>query len=418
MLRNQPSILNAAAAIDDQPVSLKARRRSAMGSIIGHTGFNVARYHTTHVFGALFPLLAGVLVFGWRALFSVLIVVAATMVAGFIWRRIGARGRPMRPAMLLWLGVVIAMMLPANLLSAGGHSSTGPSNWPSTWPMLPIAGLLIVLLCWLLGGVGSGRFHPAVVVYLLLALLYGPQMKSQFVLQRNRLLVGDLLAAPRAVEPKALQTPWKSRRILTGQDAIHCVQAATALLDFSTRRPAPDGSRVSAQALLRDHLPPMEDFVLGAVPGGIGVTSAVAVIIGGLFLLYRGLIDYRIPLLMTTAAWIALIALPIPTGNGTSPIWHWFPGHLRGVGWATGVSLANYEILASPLLFTAFFLAGSPSVRPLSRKGRAIYALLVGALAAGFQLYLSVSFGSYLALLMVGLLTPLIDKAFAPRALV
>jgi Na+-translocating ferredoxin:NAD+ oxidoreductase subunit D len=339
----------------------------------------------------------------------VLIVTCSTVFAGFIWRRIGARGRPLRPALLLWLGVVMSMMLPANLLS-GGH-------W-SAWPILLIAALLMVIVCWLLGGIGSGRFHPAVLVYLLLALLYGPQLKSGFVLQHNRLLVGDLLAAPARVEPKSLQSPWKSRRILPGQDAIHCVTPAIALIDFTTMQQAPDGSRVTAQALLRDHLPPMEDCVLGAVPGGIGVTSAVAVIIGGLFLLYRGLIDYRIPLLITVAAWMALITLPIPTGTGTNLVWRWFPGHVHGIGWETAVSMANYQVLASPLLFTAFFLAGSPSVRPLSRKSRTIYALLLGALAAGIQLYISVSLGSYIALLFVGLMTPVLDRVFVSRSLV
>jgi len=395
MLRHASSNLDptAAAAIDPEPVELKARRRSAMGSIIGHTGFNVARYHTTHVFGALFPLLAGVLVFGWRAVICVVMVVGSTLLAGLVWRRVGARGHPLRPAQLLWLGLVIAMIRPA-------------------------AGLLIVILCWALGGIGSGRFHPAVVVYLSLAVMYGPQLKSEYLLQRNRLLVGDLLNAPRQVEAKAVQFAWRSRRILPGQDALHCEPASESLIDFTRRQLAPDGSRVTAEAVLRDYLPPMEDCVLGAVPGGIGTTSAVAVIIGGLFLLYRGLIDYRIPLMITAAAWIALLVLPIPVGGTDPPAWHWFPGHARGIGWSVGLTLANYQVLASPLLFTAFFLAGSPTIRPLSRKGRAIYAMLTGVMAAGFQLYLSVSLGSYLALLLAGLITPMLDRLLISKALV
>jgi len=400
----------AAAAIETQPVALKSRRRSAMGSIIGHTGFNVARYHTTHVFGALFPLLAGVLVFGWRAIVSVMIVVGSTLLGGLVWRRIGMRGHPLRPAQLMWLGLVIAMMLPASLLTASGH--------PMTWPILPSAGLLIVILCWSLGGIGSGRFHPAVVVYLLLAVLFGPPLKSGAVLQRNHMASGDLLNAPAVSEPRALQFSWRARRIVPGQDALRVVPCAEALLDFTLKQRAPDGSRLSVEGLLRDHLPPMEDVVLGAVPGGIGVTSAVAVIIGGLFLLYRGLIDFRIPLLITVTAWLALIALPMPAGMNQPIEWRWFPGHVRGVGWSMGVTLANYEILASPLLFTAFFLAGSPSVRPLSRKGRGIYAMLIGVLAAGFQLYLSVSLGSYLALLLAGFLTPALDRVMVSKPLV
>ena len=58
------------------------------------------------------------------------------------------------------------------------------------------------------------------------------------------------------------------------------------------------------------------------------------------------------------------------------------------------------------------------AVRPLSRRGRAVYAILVGALAAVFQLYLAVSIGPYLALLCVSLFTPLIDDLFRPRTIV
>src|SRR5450432_3406125 len=91
--------------IGAEPLELKAPRRRAMGSVIGHTGFNVARYHTTHVFGGLFPLLAGALIFGWRAVVAVMIVVTTTVLTGLIWRRIGTRGHPLRPAQLLWLGL-------------------------------------------------------------------------------------------------------------------------------------------------------------------------------------------------------------------------------------------------------------------------------------------------------------------------
>jgi electron transport complex protein RnfD len=410
MMRRSSTLEPAAPPIDAEPVRLKARRRSPMGSVIGHTGFNVARYHITHVFGGLFPLLAGVLVFGWRAVLSVAIVLVVTLAAGLVWRRIGTWGHPLRPTQLLWFALVLALMLPAELLRSTPHDSP--------WALLPCAALMMVMLSWAGGGIGSGRFHPAVVVYLLLALLYAPEMKSDLVLQRHRLLAGDLLSAPDAEEPKAPQFAWRYRTILPDQDSLRVEPAAQSLQEFTRSERSPGGARLSLETVLRDHVPPLEDLVLGAAPGGIGVTSAVAVIIGGLFLLYRGLIDFRIPLLITAAAWVALLVLPIPAGIHDRHDWRWLPGHAQGVGWAMGVTLANYEMLASPLLFTAFFLAGSPNIRPLSRKGRVIYASLIGVLAAAFQLYLSVSLGSYLALLLVGLMTPFLDRCMGSRALV
>jgi len=47
-----------------------------------------------------------------------------------------------------------------------------------------------------------------------------------------------------------------------------------------------------------------------------------------------------------------------------------------------------------------------------------VYALIIGSLAAVFQLYVSVAIGPYLALLAASLLTPTFDKWFRPRTLV
>ena len=85
------------------------------------------------------------------------------------------------------------------------------------------------------------------------------------------------------------------------------------------------------------------------------------------------------------------------------------------VGLALGVTFANYELMASPLLFTGFFLATAPAVRPLVRRP-AIYAVLIGVTTAIFQLYVSVTIGPYLALLGISLLSPTLDKLFKPRA--
>ena len=64
------------------------------------------------------------------------------------------------------------------------------------------------------------------------------------------------------------------------------------------------------------------------------------------------------------------------------------------------------------------YLATAPAVRPMARRARVLYAAAAGALTAIFQLYLSVSWGPYLALLAASLLTPLMDRWFRPRALV
>jgi electron transport complex protein RnfD len=173
------------------------------------------------------------------------------------------------------------------------------------------------------------------------------------------------------------------------------------------------------ESLVRDRLPPLEDLIVGGQPAAVGHGSAIALIIGGLFLLYRGLIDFRVPMLIFTTAFVCFLILPVPVViTESSRVMRWFAMRDSSVGLALGVTFANYELMASPLLFTGFFLATAPAVRPVVRRARAIYAVLVGVATAVFQLYVSVSIGPYLALLGVSLLSPTLDRMFRPRALV
>jgi electron transport complex protein RnfD len=215
-----------------------------------------------------------------------------------------------------------------------------------------------------------------------------------------------------------------------GADALQLEPAAARLLAFTSGQKRPGRSWVSLESLLRDDMPPLEDLIIGGQPGPIGGTCAVSIIIGGLFLLYRGIIDFRVPLCVFAGAFAAFLILPVPlliTDDG--PDWRWliFRTHhlltasgLRAeqVGWAKAITFVNYEIMVGPMLLMIFFFATAPALRPMSRRARVLYGLLVGVLAAGLQLYVSISYGPYLALLIVSLLTPLLDRLFRPHPLV
>jgi electron transport complex protein RnfD len=163
----------------------------------------------------------------------------------------------------------------------------------------------------------------------------------------------------------------------------------------------------------------LEDLVLGGHPGPIGASSAIATLVGGLFLLYRGLIDYRIPLLGCLAAYFAMLLLPLPysVGEGVRP-WQSLLLSSPRADWATAITFVNYQVVASPLLFAALFLATSPSVRPVSFRGRVVFAMALGIASAAAQLYVSVPHGPYVALLVVSLLTPWLDRWLRARPIV
>ncbi len=431
---------DVAAAISDHAKVRTRERQAVRGSSqlndnLLHSGIGVERFVGMHVLGALLPVTAGWLLFGWRAIGAIAIVLISAIVSGLVWRTIGARGHRMHISQVAWMALLLSLTLPAQLLS--NHDFAGSGRF-APWPILAIAGLLISSLMWLLGGAGSGRVHPVMIALLLLVVLFQDMLSPRFVLNRRHAFSGDLLdvnSLHRAVEDgrasrgKSLDVDTSRSRqawIAVSQasdeepnSAAMMIPASQRLESFTSGHEAPDRAWISLESLVRDRLPPLEDLIVGGQPAPIGQGSAIAIIIGGLFLLYRGLIDYRVPLLVVVSALVALLILPVPVViSDNAKLWKWFALRDAGVGWQLGMTFGNYEVMASPLLFTAFFLATAPGVRPLARRARVIYAVLVGTATAAFQLYVSVTIGPYLALLAVSLIGPSLDHLFRPRTLV
>jgi len=306
-------------------------------------------------------------------------------------------------------------MLPAHLATA---RPIGDSP-PHLWAILIATGLALAILCWLLGGVGSGRIHPVLVTYLLLVIFFEQTLVPTGILQRNHLVTGDVTDTLPARTVSTGNDPWYAAPLASSHPAIEVDPASHRLWLFTTGTLQPDRSWLSLEGLLRDRMPPLEDLIVAGQPGPIGAASAVGVLIGGLFLLYRGLIDYRIPVLIVLSAGLAFLILPMPVViREDAPQWRWMVVRDSAVDMATVLTFVNYELLSSPLLFMAFYLATAPAVRPMTRRGRTIYAILVGIGTAVAQLYASVSFGPYLGLLMVSLITPSMDKWFCAKPLV
>jgi Na+-translocating ferredoxin:NAD+ oxidoreductase RnfD subunit len=379
-----------------------------------HAGVDVGRYYAMHFVAATFAAGAGVMLYGRRAVASVVIVVLAAMLSALLWQRIGARGGQVRLVHVGWLAFLLAMMLPAHWATRVDAAGYG-----QPWPILVAAGMTLSALMWVLGGIGAGRIHPVLVCYLLLQVLYGAALVPNRVLQRGYLVTGDLFHAPHPDQVPPSSEPWISAAGPGIGEAIWRPSAAQQLSHFTTGTETNDPRTwISLDVLLRDRMPPLEDFLIGGEPGPIGAGCGLGVIVGGLFLLYRGLIDYRIPLLIFVFAYLAMLVLPIPVVITDQPQYRWLVLSVPGLSWQTTLTFVHYELLAGPMLFMSFFIATSPSVRPVSKSARAVYAALIGILTAAFQLYASVSYGPYVALLIASLLTPTFDKLLRPRPLV
>lgn len=381
-----------------------ASLRPVLAGPVPRGEIGVEGFYLAHFLGALLPLTAGLVLYGWRGAAVLAGVLGSGAGAVAAWRHAGPRGRTLHWSQCMWLALLLGLMLPAHL------AARPTSGAVAAWPLVPASALLLVILLWLFGGLGSGRLHPVVITYLVLVILFRSMLVPHQVLNIDHMVSGDLLRSAPA-DARGVRESWIGRRH-NAADADFQEPAAERLTRYTSGQEVSPRRWLPLYGLLRDSLPPLEDFVVAGQPGPIGASSAIAVIIGGLFLLYRGVIDYRIPLLTCAAAYAALLVFPVPVVITDVPQWRWAVFRLPDINWSVAVTFVNYEMTASPLIFTAFFLATAPAIRPMTRRGRTIYALVLGVATAAMQLYVGVSYGPYLALLMVSLLTPALDRMF------
>ena len=128
---------------------------------------------------------------------------------------------------------------------------------------------------------------------------------------------------------------------------------------------------------------------IGDVGGSIGETSALLVLIGGLILLFTGVIKWRIPTIYIGTVFLLTWIIP-----GEDPVFH---------------------ILAGGLFLGAFFMATDYVTVPLTDKGQYIFAAGAGILVVMIRLYGSMPEGVAYSILLMNAITPLIDRYVRPK---
>ena len=137
------------------------------------------------------------------------------------------------------------------------------------------------------------------------------------------------------------------------------------------------------------------DMVIGRIPGTIGETSVIAIVIGAIFLIWMDVIDLRIPgTYIVTFAVFALL----------------FGGH--------GFDL-NYvcaELAGGGLMLGAFFMATDYVTSPITKKGQIVYGIILGCLTGLFRIFGGSAEGVSYAIIFSNLLVPLIERLTIPKA--
>lgn len=139
-------------------------------------------------------------------------------------------------------------------------------------------------------------------------------------------------------------------------------------------------------------------MAIGTIPGTIGETSAIALVIGGLFLLVRKIINYRIPVFYIGSFAIFIMIYALASGRGFDMTF--LLAHLCGGG----------------LMLGAFFMATDYVTSPITPMGRVIFGVLLGLLTFLFRIYGGSAEGVSYAIIIGNLLVPLIERITVPKS--
>ena len=131
----------------------------------------------------------------------------------------------------------------------------------------------------------------------------------------------------------------------------------------------------------------LADMMIGNIGGCIGETSAILLLLGGVYLMYKGIINYVIPVFYIATVFILTFLLG-----------------------GFNITFAIYQLFAGGLMLGGFFMLTDYTTSPMTKKGQIIYAVLAGLITTVIRMYGGYPEGVSYSILLVNCLAPLIDK--------
>lgn len=276
---------------------------------------------------ALLPaLVASIFYFGYSSLILVVSAVVTAVIAEYACQKFMNR-----PITVTDLSAVVTGMLLA-------------FNLPSTAPWwIAVAGSVfaIVIVKQLFGGIGFNFLNPALAGRAFLMASWSSHIASGFI------------------DPIT--------------DAVSSATPLTAIKSGAVAQ-----------------LPTIGNMLLGNIPGVMGETSSILLILGGIYLIYRGTIKWIIPACYIGT--VAVIALVIDGG-----------------------SLLPYHLFGGGLMLGAFFMATDFATSPVTDKGKVIYAVGAGVLTMLIRKVGGYPEGVSYSILLMNILTPMINIYVQPK---
>ena len=286
---------------------------------------------------ALIPALAvSVYVFGIRALIMVAVCVAASVLFEAACRKLLNRPQTIGDWSAVVTGVILAFNLPVSL---------------PYWMAVIGCFVAIVVVKQLFGGLGQNFANPAIVGRIVLFIAFATPMTNWVVTDRMSSVI----------------------REAAGADAV---TGATPL------------------GLLNKGIEvPVKDMALGLINGSLGEVSALCLLIGGAYLLWRKVISWQTP--VSYIATVAVLTLLFPKAG-------------------SGVEWMLYSVFGGGLMLGAIFMATDYATSPVTGKGQLIYGIGCGVFTVFIRYFGSYNEGVCYSIMVMNLFVALIDKYVKP----
>ena len=234
-----------------------------------------------------------------------------------------------------------------------------PSNLP-VWMIISGSLVAIGIAKLSFGGLGFNIFNPALVGRVFLLVAFPVQMTSW---------------------PSAVVNNTTLVDAVTGATSLGMIKEGLLFGETMTQ--------------ISSKIPSTMDMLFGFTGGSIGEISALALLLGGLFLIFRKVISWHIPItvLATMAAMTGIFWLINPE-HYANPLIH---------------------ILSGGALIGAFFMATDLVTSPMTKKGMVVFAIGIGIITVVIRLWGAYPEGVSFAILIMNAFVPLINKYFKPR---
>ena len=270
--------------------------------------------------------IAGIVLFGAHAAALIAASVITCVLSEFIYQKLAKEKSTIGD----WSAVVTGLLLAYNL----------PANAP-IWLAVVGGVIAIVLVKQMFGGIGSNFMNPALTARAILFVSWSSLMSSY------------------------TQTTF----------VVDATSSATPLALMGA------GSVTDVN---------LWNLMIGNCSGVLGETCKLAIIAGGVYMLIRRIIDWRIPVTFIGTVFLCYLL-------------------------KDGAEMAVYQIFAGGLMLGAFFMATDYATSPVTGIGKLIMGVGCGILLFVIRAYASYPEGCSFAILFMNVVTPLIDKFTMPK---